>query len=55
MIKKLVEEEDPRRPMSDAAISGELGKRGIEVARRTVAKYREAMNIPASSERCRLT
>ncbi len=54
MIKKLVEDEDPRKPMSDAAISGELGKRGIEVARRTVAKYREAMNIPASSDRCRL-
>ena len=54
MIKKLVEDEDPRKPMSDAAISNELGKRGIEVARRTVAKYREAMNIPASSDRCRL-
>ena len=54
MIKKLVEDEDPRKPMSDASISNELGKRGIEVARRTVAKYREAMNIPASSDRCRL-
>jgi RNA polymerase sigma-54 factor len=54
MIKKLVDDEDPRRPMSDQAIAGELSRRGIAVARRTVAKYREAMSIPASSDRCRL-
>lgn len=54
MIRKLVDEESPTRPMSDAAIAEELNRRGIAVARRTVAKYREAMNIPASSDRCRL-
>jgi len=53
MIKKLVEEENQRKPFSDAAIAGELSRRGIAVARRTVAKYREAMNIPPSSDRCR--
>ncbi|HET7844850.1 MAG TPA: RNA polymerase factor sigma-54, partial [Xanthomonadales bacterium] len=54
MIKKLVDDENPGKPMSDSAIAGELNRRGIAVARRTVAKYREAMNIPASSDRCRL-
>lgn len=53
MIKKLVEEENQRKPFSDAAIAGELSRRGIAVARRTVAKYREAMHIPPSSDRCR--
>ena len=54
MIKKLVDDEDPRKPLSDSAIAERLKERGIAVARRTVAKYREAMNIPASSDRCRL-
>lgn len=54
MIRRLVDDEDPRRPMSDSTIAGKLKERGIAVARRTVAKYREAMNIPASSDRCRL-
>lgn len=54
MIRKLVDDESPVKPMSDSAIASELNRRGIAVARRTVAKYREAMNIPASSDRCRL-
>jgi len=54
MIKKLIDEETPRKPLSDQALTAELNKRGIEVARRTVAKYREGMNIPSSSERGRL-
>ena len=54
LIRKLVDEENPGKPMSDSAIAGELNRRGIAVARRTVAKYREALNIPASSDRCRL-
>ncbi|MBR0346750.1 MAG: RNA polymerase factor sigma-54 [Rudaea sp.] len=54
MIKKLIDEEAPRKPLSDQALATELNKRGIEVARRTVAKYREGMNIPSSSERGRL-
>jgi RNA polymerase sigma-54 factor len=54
MIRKLIEEEAPARPLSDQAIAVELKRRGIAVARRTVAKYREGMNIPSSSDRCRL-
>jgi RNA polymerase sigma-54 factor len=54
MIKKLIGDEQPARPMSDQALAAELNKRGISVARRTVAKYREAMNIPSSNDRSRL-
>jgi RNA polymerase sigma-54 factor len=53
MIRKLVQEEDAREPLSDSAITRILNQRGIAVARRTVAKYREAMSIPPSNERCR--
>lgn len=54
MIRKLIDEETPAKPLSDQAIADELKARGIAVARRTVAKYREGMNIPSSSDRCRL-
>ena len=54
MIRKLIEDEKPARPLSDARIASILNDKGIDVARRTVAKYREAMNIPASSKRKRL-
>ena len=54
MVKKLIENENPRKPMSDNKISAFLVKEGINVARRTVAKYREAMSIPPSNERKRL-
>jgi RNA polymerase sigma-54 factor len=54
MIKKLIGDEQPARPMSDQALASELNRRGISVARRTVAKYREAMNIPSSNDRSRL-
>ncbi len=50
-IRKLVGEEDPRRPLSDANLMQVLRKEGIRVARRTVAKYRESMAIPSSSAR----
>jgi RNA polymerase sigma-54 factor len=53
MIRKLVAEEGPGAPLSDQAMADALKARGIAVARRTVAKYREAMNIPPSSERGR--
>lgn len=53
-IRKLVQEEPPRKPLSDSRLVTLLEEAGISVARRTVAKYREAMNIPASSERKRL-
>ncbi|HED32610.1 MAG TPA: RNA polymerase factor sigma-54 [Gammaproteobacteria bacterium] len=55
MIKKLIESEEPRKPMSDNKIAAQLVDQGINVARRTVAKYREAMMIPPSNERKRLT
>ncbi|VAW65434.1 RNA polymerase sigma-54 factor RpoN [hydrothermal vent metagenome] len=55
MIKKLIESEEPRKPLSDNKIAVQLVDQGINVARRTVAKYREAMMIPPSNERKRLT
>jgi len=54
MIRKLIGGEKSARPMSDQALAVELNRRGIEVARRTVAKYREALHIPSSNERSRL-
>ncbi len=50
-IKKLVASEESAKPLSDNQIAELLAKQGYNVARRTVAKYREAMNIPPSSER----
>jgi RNA polymerase sigma-54 factor len=54
MLRRLVENENPRTPLSDAKLAEILKADGIPVARRTVAKYREAMNIPSSTERQRL-
>ena len=54
MIRRLVEAEDPRKPKSDARLAAELKSDGVPVARRTVAKYREALRIPPSNERQRL-
>lgn len=51
IIRRLINEENPSRPLSDMKIADELTDRGIRVARRTVTKYREAMHIPASHER----
>ncbi|EHJ91313.1 RNA polymerase factor sigma-54 [Vreelandella boliviensis] len=53
-LKKLIQEEPPGKPLSDSRLVTLLGEGGIQVARRTVAKYREAMGIPSSSERRRL-
>ena len=52
-IRKLVKDEDPEAPLSDGRIAELLSGEGIPVARRTVAKYREAMGIAASNERRR--
>jgi RNA polymerase sigma-54 factor len=52
-IRKLVGGEDPEKPLSDNQIAQILSEEGITVARRTVAKYREAMKIPSSSDRKR--
>ena len=54
MIRKLVAAEDPRKPLSDARLADTLKADGVPVARRTVAKYREALHIPASHERVRI-
>ncbi|MCB1877545.1 MAG: RNA polymerase factor sigma-54 [Chromatiales bacterium] len=54
LIKKLVAAEKPSKPLSDSRIAAILADQGIQVARRTVAKYREAMAIPPSNERKRL-
>lgn len=54
MIKRLIDDENPRKPLSDAKLADQLKAAGVPVARRTVAKYREAMNIPASHERVRI-
>jgi RNA polymerase sigma-54 factor len=51
LIKKLVEGEPASKPISDSTIAELLTQQGINVARRTIAKYRESMNIPPSSQR----
>ncbi|MCG3857814.1 RNA polymerase factor sigma-54 [Psychrobacter sp. Ps2] len=51
MIKKLIADENPKKPLSDSCIKDELLADGIDIARRTVAKYREAMNIGSSTQR----
>lgn len=52
-IKELIDAEEAQKPLSDDKIAEILNKDGIDIARRTVAKYREAMNIGSSSERKR--
>ena len=52
-IRKLIAAEDPEKPLSDSQIAQLLSDGGVTVARRTVAKYREAMKIPSSSDRKR--
>jgi RNA polymerase sigma-54 factor len=54
LIKKLTAEENPRKPLSDSKITAILKTQKINVARRTVAKYRELLSIPPSNERKRL-
>ncbi|MBQ76637.1 MAG: RNA polymerase factor sigma-54 [Gammaproteobacteria bacterium] len=54
LIKKLVAEENPRKPLSDSKIATMLADQNIDVARRTIAKYREALMIPPSNERKQL-
>ncbi len=54
LIKKIVGAENPRKPLSDNKITTLLEEQGIQVARRTIAKYRESLMIPPSNERKRL-
>jgi len=54
IIKELIHNEDPTKPLSDSKIADFLKEKGIHVARRTIAKYREAMLIASSSQRKRI-
>ena len=51
VLRKLIAAENPTRPLSDQKLKEILSDRGIRIARRTVAKYREGMAIPSSTER----
>jgi RNA polymerase sigma-54 factor len=53
-IKRMIEEEDPLKPLSDSKIMRQLQREGVRLARRTVAKYREELAIPASDKRKRV-
>jgi RNA polymerase sigma-54 factor len=55
IIQEAISEEDPRKPLSDQILCDLLRARGIEIARRTVAKYREGLGIPSSSRRKKYT
>src|SRR5580658_9120754 len=52
-VKKLIEDEDPKRPLTDDQLALMLHQQGIQLTRRTVAKYREDMNIPSTHQRRR--
>lgn len=54
-IKKLIDSENPVKPLSDHRIAEHLEKRGLQVARRTIAKYREALLIPAAHKRKKIS
>jgi RNA polymerase sigma-54 factor len=54
MIRQLIDAENPCKPLSDARLAETLKTNGVPVARRTVAKYREAMGIPSSQDRVRI-
>ncbi|MDX7990605.1 RNA polymerase factor sigma-54 [Xenorhabdus sp. Reich] len=54
LVKKLVAAENPAKPLSDSKLTSILTEQGIQVARRTVAKYRESLSIPPSNQRKKL-
>ncbi|MGE0639129.1 MAG: RNA polymerase factor sigma-54 [Thermoanaerobaculia bacterium] len=53
-IRQLIENEDARHPLSDSELMRILNREGIQIARRTVAKYRDELNVPSSSDRKRI-
>lgn len=53
-IKEIIATEPPRKPFSDSKIEAQLKEKGIEISRRTISKYREAMGVPNASQRKRL-
>ena len=52
-VRKLIEEENPAHPLTDDQLAALLQSQGIQLTRRTVAKYREDMNIPSTHQRRR--
>jgi RNA polymerase sigma-54 factor len=50
-VKKMIDEEDSTKPLTDEQIAKKLEENGIQVTRRTVAKYREDMRIPSTHQR----
>ena len=51
LIRKMVDDEDSRSPLSDSKISERLSRKGVDISRRTVAKYRSELGIAAASVR----
>ena len=51
LIKKMIDEEDQKKPLSDSKIAAILLEKDVKIARRTIAKYRESLGIPSSSDR----
>ncbi|MDR5612670.1 MAG: RNA polymerase factor sigma-54, partial [Arsenophonus sp.] len=54
LVKKLIAAENPAKPLSDNKLTSILAEQGIQIARRTVAKYRESLSIPPSNQRKKL-
>ena len=54
LIKKIISAENPQKPLSDNRIADMLKQKGLNIARRTVSKYRESLSIPSSSDRKKL-
>jgi RNA polymerase sigma-54 factor len=50
-IERMIEGEEPKKPLSDSELMRVLNREGIQIARRTVAKYRDELGIPSSTER----
>jgi RNA polymerase sigma-54 factor len=50
-IQEMIDHEDPKNPLSDSELMRMLNREGIQIARRTVAKYRDELNIPSSTDR----
>ena len=53
MVKRLIDAEPPHAPLADDVIAGLLARRGVRIARRTVAKYRDQLSIPSARQRCK--
>lgn len=51
MIVKMINEEDKKKPFSDKVLAEKLNKEGVEISRRTIAKYRDALGIAGASKR----